>query len=50
MDPDEWVSFEDLDVRNEIRELGRRMGVEVTTGGTYEFLKRLLSEADIGEN
>ena len=34
--PDEWVSFEDLGVRNEIRELGRRMRIEVTTEAVYE--------------
>ena len=34
--PDEWVSLEDLGARNEIRELGRRMGIEVTTETVYD--------------
>ena len=34
--PEDAVSFEDLDVRNEIRDLGRRMGIEVTTEAVHE--------------
>jgi hypothetical protein len=43
MCPDGIVSFEWLDVRNEIRELGRRMGIDVTTPAVYDFGEDLVA-------
>ncbi len=37
------VDFEWLDVRNEIRELGRRMGIDVTTQAVHDFGENLVT-------